>query len=53
MGGRWRSFWSGEMSPDGRLDTGPIAATWAKRVRVIIASAWDQGPVRVDRLVIE
>jgi hypothetical protein len=47
-GGRWRSFWSGEMPPTGELDTGALAPTWAKRLRVIIASAWTAGPVRID-----
>lgn len=47
-GGRWRSFWAGEMTPTGELDTGILAPTWAKRLRVIIASAWTAGPVRID-----
>lgn len=52
-GGRWRSFWSGEMPRTGELDTGPIAPSWAKRLRVIIASAWGLGPVRIDRIWVE
>jgi hypothetical protein len=52
-GGRWRSFWSGEMPRSGVLDTGPVAPSWAKRVRIIIASAWEAGPVRIDHVAVE
>lgn len=47
-GGRWRTFWSGEMPPDGVLDTGARLATSARRLRITISSAWSPGPVRLD-----
>lgn len=50
-GKRWKTFWSGEMSRDGVLDTGPRAQTWARRIKIVIASTWANGPVLVDSLV--
>lgn len=52
-GGRWRSFRAGEMTPTGRFDTGPIAATYAKRIKIRITSAWATGPVRIDTVAVE
>lgn len=48
--GRWRTFWRGEMARDGLLDTGLLGGTRARRVRITIRSAWDTGPVRIDRV---
>lgn len=47
---RWRSFWGGQMRRDGVLDTGQRSATFARRIRVTVTSAWGSGPVRIDRL---
>jgi hypothetical protein len=47
-GGRWRTFWSGDMPPDGLLDTGKRLPTSARRIRITISSAWASGPVRLD-----
>jgi len=52
-GGRWRTFWSGEMPPNGLLDTGQRLATSARRIRVTISSAWSQGLVRIDRVIVK
>lgn len=52
-GGRWRTFWSGEMPPDGVLDTGARLATSARRLRITIASAWSSGPLRLDSLTVK
>ncbi|PHO05309.1 hypothetical protein CSC82_03775 [Rhodobacteraceae bacterium 4F10] len=49
-GANWRTFWSGEMSRDGVLDTGPRAQTWARRVKIVIASVWSEGPINLDRV---
>lgn len=52
-GGRWRTFWSGEMPLDGVLDTGPRLGTSARRLRITIASAWTAGPVRLDSVTVK
>lgn len=49
----WRMFWSGDMAPDGLLDTGARAPTVARRIRITISSAWTPGPVRLDRVIFE
>lgn len=49
-GSTWRTFWSGEMSRDGVLDTGPRAQTWARRIKIVIASVWSDGPIKVDQV---
>jgi len=50
-GNRWKTFWSGEMSRDGILDTGPRAQSWARRIKIVIASSWAQGPVVIGSVV--
>lgn len=47
---RWRHFWGGQMRRDGVLDTGPRSATFARRIRITITSAWGPGPVRIDQI---
>lgn len=51
QGNRWKTFWSGEMSRDGFLDTGPRAQTWARRIKVVVASGWSHGPMTISSIL--
>ena len=52
-GDRFRFWTRGEMRPDGVFDTGPLAGRNARWIRVTIQSAWSEGTIAVDRVVVE
>jgi len=42
--------WSGQMGPDGLLDTGIIAASYARTITIRLLDAWSSGPIRIDKV---
>ena len=51
-GDRWRAFLEGEVAPDGRLHL-RRSSQLARRVAVTVLSAREEGPVRIDQIVLE
>lgn len=49
---RWRSFLEGEVAPDGRLHL-RRSSQLARRVAVTVLSAREDGPVRIDQIMLE
>ena len=52
-GDRFRFWTQGEMGPDGLFDTGNLAGCNARWIRVVIRSAWTEGTMAMDRIVVE
>jgi hypothetical protein len=42
--------WSGQMGPDGILDTGPIAPSYVRTITVRILDAWTDGPIQLNTI---
>ncbi len=51
-GGRFRRWTRGEVAQDGVFDTGALAPRDVHRIRVIVLSAWGDGPVAIDRITV-
>lgn len=44
-------FWqAGTFPPDGQFDTGPLARRFAEQIRITLIGAWNENPVRIDRI---
>lgn len=52
-GDRYRFWTQGQMGPNGVFDTGPLAARNTRWVRIIILSAWDEGNIALEELLVE
>lgn len=53
-GGSSFRFWTqGQMTPDGKFDTGPLAARNIRWVRILIRNAWRAGDLGLEQVVLE
>jgi len=50
---RPRSFWSGQMAPDGLVDTGERTGTSVRWITVTVRDAWTPGPVGIAQVSFE
>ena len=51
-GGRFRYWTQGQMRPDGVFDTGLLAGRNARWVKISISSAWSEGPIALEKLIL-
>lgn len=52
-GNRFRPLHTGEMRPDGSFDTDRFAARNARWMQILIRSAWTDGPMALDRIMVD